>query len=100
MTNGTYRFALMGELDHHGAHNILRAVSAAIEQNTPHYLILDFGGVSFLDSSAIAVIVNAYRQMTQIGGNLRVEKMSDQGRRVIHAAGLDRLIKFQTEEKI
>ena len=44
-----------GEMDHHGARNALKEVEIAIDAALPRSLILDFAGVTFMDSSGIAV---------------------------------------------
>lgn len=40
-----------GEMDHHGARNALKEVEMAIDAALPQTLILDFSGVTFMDSS-------------------------------------------------
>ena len=39
-----------GEMDHHGARNALKEVEIAIDAALPRSLILDFAGVTFMDS--------------------------------------------------
>ena len=52
-----------GEMDHHGARNALKEVEIAIDAALPRSLILDFAGVTFMDSSGIAVLLRAYRRL-------------------------------------
>ena len=47
---------------------------------------------SFMDSSGIAVLLRALRQVQHIGGTLRVANIPTQARRVLDAAGVGRLI--------
>ena len=54
---------LEGELGHHEALSALRSLEETISQQSPSRLELDFSGVSFMDSSGIALVV-------QVGGNL------------------------------
>ena len=61
-----------GEMDHHGARNALKEVEIAIDAALPRSLILDFAGVTFMDSSGIAVLLRAYRRMAELGGALTV----------------------------
>ena len=42
-----------GDIDHHGARNALKEVEMAIDAALPRLLILDFSGVTFMDSSGI-----------------------------------------------
>ena len=50
---------LKGELDHHGARDALRELELAIDAALPKKLVLDFYGVTFMDSSGIALILRA-----------------------------------------
>lgn len=86
---------ISGEVDHHRAREIMRALEQAVETGLPRCLTVDLGGVSFMDSSGIAVLLRAYRQVTELGGELRVIRAPDQAGKVLRAAGLERLIRFE-----
>ena len=51
--------ALKGELDHHGAKGLLTCLEQEIQRSLPLVLVLDFSGVTFMDSSGIAVAGSA-----------------------------------------
>ena len=87
--------ALSGEIDHHGAREMMDQLCDAIATRTPTRLVLDLSGVTFMDSSGIAVLLRARRQMEQIGGSLRVTDIPAQSRRVLDAAGVGRLITLE-----
>ena len=87
--------ALTGEIDHHRAKNYIRAIAAKIEAYTPELCILDFQEVSFVDSSGIAVVINALRSMTQIEGRLVLTGISQQPMRVFRASGIDKLVEIK-----
>ena len=84
-----------GEMDHHGARNALKEVEIAIDAALPRSLILDFAGVTFMDSSGIAVLLRAHRRVGLLGGTMTVQHVPDQAGKVLRAAGLDRLMKFE-----
>jgi len=84
--------ALSGEIDHHGAREMMSQLDDAIAARLPVRLVLDMSGVTFMDSSGIAVLLRARQQMKQIGGTLRVTAIPAQARRVLDAAGVGRLI--------
>ena len=52
-----------GEMDHHGARNALKEVEMAIDAALPQTLILDFSGVTFMDSSGIALLIRSQQRM-------------------------------------
>lgn len=92
LEDGRLTVALNGEIDHHCAKAYIQAISAKIEAYTPDVCILDFQDVSFVDSSGIAVVINALRSMTQIEGKLILTGISPQPMRVFRASGIDKLV--------
>lgn len=52
---------LRGELDHHAAKEAMRKLEWELDAALPSKLTLDFSGVSFMDSSGIAVVMRALR---------------------------------------
>ena len=92
LEEGRLTVALNGEIDHHCAKAYIQAISAKIEAYTPDVCILDFQAVSFVDSSGIAVVINALRSMTQIEGKLLLTGIAPQPMRVFRASGIDKLV--------
>ena len=95
LEDGRLTVALTGEIDHHCAKHYIKAIAAKIDSYTPEECILDFSEVSFMDSSGIAVVINALRGMNQIEGKLRITGISPQPLRVFRASGIDKLIEIK-----
>ena len=95
LENGRLTVALTGEIDHHCAKQYIQAIAGKIEAYTPDTCILDFREVSFVDSSGIAVVINALRCMTQIEGQLLLTGIAPQPMRVFHASGIDKLVEIR-----
>ena len=95
LENGQLTVVLTGEIDHHCAKSYIQAIAAKIEAYTPRLCVLDFEEVSFVDSSGIAVVINALRNMTQIEGELRLEGIGNQPMRVFRASGIDKLVEIR-----
>ena len=95
LENGQLTVALTGEIDHHCAKGYIQAIAAKLEAYTPEVCVLDFGEVSFVDSSGIAVVINALRCMTQIEGRLRLVGIGSQPMRVFRASGIDKLVEIR-----
>ena len=95
LEGGTLTVALTGEIDHHCAKQYIQAIAAKIEAYTPETCVLDFQEVSFVDSSGIAVVINALRSMTQIEGTLLLTGISPQPMRVFRASGIDKLVQIR-----
>ena len=83
---------LNGELDHHGARNALRELEMALDAALPRKLVLDLEGVTFMDSSGIALILRAQQRMQLLDGSLLVRNIPPQAKRVLDAAGVSRLV--------
>ncbi|MBQ8216339.1 MAG: STAS domain-containing protein [Oscillospiraceae bacterium] len=84
--------AFSGELDHHGARDALRRIELAIDAALPRKLVLDLAGVTFMDSSGIALILRSQQRMQLLEGSLLVCNVPPQARRVLDAAGISRLV--------
>lgn len=95
LEEGKLTVALTGEIDHHCAKSYIQAIAAKIEAYTPMTCILDFRDVTFVDSSGIAVVINALRNMTQIEGTLLLTGISAQPMRVFRASGIDKLVEIK-----
>ena len=89
---GKLTVALTGEIDHHRAKSYIQAISGKIEAYNPNVCILDFGEVTFMDSSGIAVVINALRYMARMEGKLELTGIGKQPMKVFQAAGVDKLI--------
>ena len=86
-----------GELDHHAAKSAMQEMESLIEELLPSLCILDFSGLSFMDSSGLAVILKAYKQMKELGRTIRVEHPSKHILRVLKAGGIDRVVEIRSE---
>ena len=97
--NRQLTISLAGELDHHAARGLMESIDRCIEQNLPVKTILDMGGLTFMDSSGIAVVLRTFRRMRQLQGSMAVVNAPEQARRVFQAAGLDKLVPFEPDVK-
>ena len=78
--NRQLTITLTGELDHHAAKGLMVKT------------LLDLGGLTFMDSSGIAVVLRAKRRMEALAGALVVVNIPRQAARVLETAGLDRYV--------
>lgn len=95
LENGKLTIALSGEIDHHCAKQYIQSIAAKIEAYTPDICVLDFQEVTFVDSSGIAVVINALRNMSQIEGRLMLSGINDQPMRVFRASGIDKIVEIK-----
>ena len=84
--------ALTGEIDHHTARQIMEAISEKIDVYLPLRCVLDFQEVTFMDSSGIAIVINALRNMKKLNGQLQLAGLHNQPMKVLKASGIDQLV--------
>lgn len=89
-----------GELDHNSAGYVMTEVVESIENYLPRDVVLDFGEMTFMDSSGLAVILRAHRMLSASGGRLRIENPQRQPLRVLDASGIERLIPIITKGEV
>lgn len=85
---------IAGEVDHHAARELMARLGREIDAALPRSLELDLGGVSFMDSSGIAVVLRTYKRMKELGGAVTLRTVPPQAAKVLRAAGVDKLIPF------
>lgn len=86
---------LKGELDHHGARGLLTKLEREIEAAVPAELVLDFTGVTFMDSAGIAVALRGWQRMRELGGHVELHHVAAQPKKVLEAAGIGRMMTIQ-----
>lgn len=90
---------LDGEIDHHSARGIREKIDEAIEFNMPSLLILDFGRVTFMDSSGIGLVMGRYKILEKKGAKLNLTNLPPNIYKVMKLAGIERLAKIEKENE-
>lgn len=92
---------IVGEVDHHCARQLMLELERKLEIYFPRELILDLSGVSFMDSSGIAILLRACRQMREMDGQIQVTGVTNQAARVLRTAGVQKMMRvmFMGEEE-
>ncbi len=85
---------IAGEVDHHAARELMAQLGREIDAALPVQLELDLAGVSFMDSSGIAVVLRTWKRMQELGGTMTLRTVPTQAAKVLKAAGVDKLIPF------
>ena len=67
---------LQGEIDHHSAKNMREEIDSAVDFNMPSLLILDFGEVTFMDSSGIGLVMGRFKNLQKNGAKLNLSNLS------------------------
>ncbi len=79
---------LAGEIDHDAAQSLRLQLDDALIRCAPQTLILDLGGVGFMDSSGIGLILGRQRCARTLGTELRLQHAPGQLQKVLQLAGI------------
>ena len=91
------RVELTEEIDHHTAEKIRRRVDYEIERYLPRKVVFDFGGVSFMDSAGIGMIIGRYKLISILGGKMQIMNIKPQVEKVLKMSGILKIIDIYKE---
>lgn len=83
--------APIGEVDLSTAPRIRQEGVRAVAAGARH-LVIDLGGVDFMDSLGVGVLVALRKRVASVGGSLRLARPEPQVRRVLSLAGADQVM--------
>lgn len=83
---------LSGELDHHSAAYCRDKIDAGLVKLGIKNLVIDFSGVTFMDSSGIGVIAGRFRIVKSMGGRMAIINLNRECLRLFKMSGLDAYI--------
>lgn len=89
--------ALSGEIDHHNAAVLRLDADEAIQTSLAPNIRLDFGEVTFMDSSGIGFVLGRYRIAESFGANVEVVNLSSRLYMMMKLAGLEKLVTLKTK---
>lgn len=86
---------LLGEIDQSCAAELRERIDKEISLHGINNLVMDFDGVSFMDSSGIGMLIGRYKLIKARGGRMLVIRIQPQVDKVIELAGLKKLMDFE-----
>ncbi len=89
--------ALEGEIDLHESPRVKEKLNPLIEQKLPSVFV-DLTGVSYIDSSGIAVLIDAMQRIQAYGGKLALFGIRENVRTVFEIARLDQIFRIFTDK--
>ena len=87
------------DLDHHSAEEIKREADRLIERGHIRYVIFDFAGTEFCDSSGIGVIMGRYKKVGMFGGEVGAAHTSERIKKILKMSGAAKIMQIYEEEK-
>ena len=81
--------SLRGEIDLHNSPEVRAALLELLAKHQPKKLILDLSGVPYMDSSAIAVLVESLQKIRKTGGRIYLTDLQPRVKGLLEIARLD-----------
>ena len=88
---GTLTVFLSGELDQHSAAAVRTELEKILDDESLRRIVFDMGGVTFMDSSGIGVILGRYRRIAPRGGSMNILNAKKNIERVLRMSGVYKL---------
>jgi anti-sigma B factor antagonist len=83
----TAELVLNGDLDMAGAFKLEPAIERVVSQHDVDELVLDLGGVDFIDSAGLGSLVSSHERLNDLGIKAKVTRPSAAVQRVLDATG-------------
>ena len=82
--------SISGEIDLHESPQLKQALEPMIKKKTPR-VVVDFTGVSYIDSSGLAVFIETMQRIQAYGGKFAFYGLRDNVRAIFELARLDQI---------
>jgi len=92
--NGVTVVAATGRLDVSGAPTLREAIGEVVNTDGTPRVIIDMGGISFVDSTGLGSVIAALKQIRNSQGELRLAAPNQQARVVLELTTLDRVFPY------
>lgn len=87
------------EIDEHTTEKLRRKIDNEITRFLPRKVIFDFSNVSFMDSAGIGMLLGRYKVIKMLGGQLELENVNKQIRRIFEISGILKIIPLINNEE-
>ena len=79
---------IRGDVDHHGASPLRQTIDESMKVFGCRDLILDFSGVTFMDSSGIGIALGRFKKLSKTGGKVVIAGCSEYIEKLLEMAGV------------
>jgi anti-sigma B factor antagonist len=88
---------LAGEIDLHESPQVREKLGPILAEK-PQRILIDLSGVAYIDSSGIAVLIDAMQRAHAYGGQLRIFGIRQNVRQIFEIAKLDQLFEIYPDK--
>ncbi len=85
--------SLEGEIDLHVSPQISASLAALVDKKPPH-LVVDLSKVSYIDSSGLAILIEAMQNVARYGGKFALSGLQESVRPIFEIARLDQVFRI------
>ncbi|HBL41327.1 MAG TPA: anti-anti-sigma factor, partial [Ruminococcaceae bacterium] len=71
---------------------IRKQIDEETDRLMPKLLVLDFGGVTFMDSSGVGLVMGRYRNVSAYGGKAEAVNLPPRCYRLMKLSGLEKIV--------
>ena len=93
--DGSGRFYLRGELDHHSVKEIREVIDSKLIDYRPDPVTLDLSEVTFTDSAGLGLVLGRYTRISSYGGKLSLINVPDDFMKILRLSGADRFLSIK-----
>jgi len=90
--------SICGEIDLHNSPELRHALLILLQQNAPKKLVLNLTKVPYMDSSAIAVLVESLQKMRKVGGKIFLTNLQPRVQGLLEIARLGTIFIITKDE--
>lgn len=91
---------LNGDIDHHTAQDISDGIARSFRHSHCKNMVINFGDVSFMDSSGIGMLIGRYKETEIFGGRLVAVSISRELMKIFKVSGLNKIINCYENENL
>ena len=96
--SGVITALIKGDIDHHSAPAIREAVDdAVISSDCVKMLVLDFSGVTFMDSSGVGLVMGRYRLCAGKGIKVIITNLSERNYKIMKMSGIEKIAEIKRD---
>ena len=88
-----------GEIDLHNSPYLRSALLEALSKHNPKKIVLNLEQVPYMDSSAIAVLVEALQKLRKVGGKMCLTNLQPRVKGLLEIARLDTIFVLVKDEE-
>ncbi len=86
---------LKGDFDAQGTQGVRQSLKNVVDNPEPKSIVLDIGGVSFMDSSGVGAIVFLFKQLKAQGRDMRITAANGQPAELLQMLRVNKAIPIE-----